>query len=148
MANKEDVERMIGRAIMVESIKRSAQAHEIFRKVFGDLVENIPQEGYDTPTMDLVDTPEEIVVFVDLPGTDKENINLEITEDAIIVGAKTLQPEGKYLHKERSVHNMKRKIKLSEEIKPEQVRAKYENGVLEVHLPKLIVVKPHIVNIE
>jgi HSP20 family protein len=39
-------------------------------------------------------------------------------------------------------------VKLPAEVKPEQVRAKYEDGVLVVRLPKLIVVKPHSITVE
>ena len=43
---------------------------------------------------------------------------------------------------------MGRRVKLPAEVKPEQVKAKYEDGVLVVRLPKLIVVKPTSVPIE
>ncbi len=143
---REDAERMVGRAVM-ESMKRSVQARDVFKKMLGDVIENLPEAG-DAPDVDVIDSPEEVVVFVDLPGTKKELIDLGVTEDAITVKARFERPLGTYLLKERPESETSRRVKLSAEVKPEQVRARYENGVLEVHLPKLIVVKPHSITVE
>ena len=43
---------------------------------------------------------------------------------------------------------MKREIKLPVEIKPEQVKASYENGILEVRLPKLVVINAQRVTVD
>lgn len=143
---REDAERMVGRAVM-ESMKRSVQARDVFRKMLGDVAEILPDSG-DLPAVDVIDTPEEVVVFIDLPGTKKEQIDLAVTEDAVTVKARFERPPGTYLIRERAEAAVSRKVKLTCEIKPEQVKAKYEDGVLEVHLPKLIVVKPKAVPIE
>lgn len=143
---REDAERMVGRAVM-ESMKRSVQARDVFKKMLGDVVENLPDAG-DAPAVDMIDSPEEEVVFVDLPGTKKELIDLGVTEDALTVKARFERPSGTYLLRERPESETSRRIKLQAEIKPEQVKASYENGVLTVHLPKLIVVKPHSITVE
>lgn len=143
---REDAERMVGRAVM-ESMKRSVQARDVFRKVLGDVADSFPEAG-DLPAADVIDSPEEVVVFIDLPGTKKELIDLAVTEDALTIKAKFERPAGTYTSRERAEAETSRRVKLNSEIKPEQVRAKYEDGVLEVHLPKLIVVKPKAVPIE
>jgi HSP20 family protein len=143
---REDAERMVGRAVM-ESMKRSVQARDVFRKMLGDVFENLPEAG-EAPDVDVIDSPEEVVIFVDLPGTKKELIDLGVTEDAVTVKARFERPAGTYLLRERPESETSRRVKLQAEVKPEQVKAKYENGVLEVHLPKLIVVKPHSITVE
>jgi HSP20 family protein len=143
---REDAERMVGRAVM-ESMKRSVQAREVFKKMLGDVALDLPEAG-DAPAVDVVDSPEEVVVYVDLPGTKKEMIDLGVTEDAVTVKAKFERPAGSYVLKERPEAEMGRRVKLPAEVKPEQVKAKYEDGVLVVRLPKLIVVKPTSVPIE
>lgn len=143
---REDAERMVGRAVM-ESMKRSVQARDVFRKVLGDVADSFPEAG-DLPAADVIDSPEEVVVFIDLPGTKKELIDLAVTEDALTIKAKFVRPAGTYIRRERAEAETSRRVKLNSEVKPEQVRAKYEDGVLEVHLPKLIVVKPKAVPIE
>lgn len=143
---REDAERMVGRAVM-ESMKRSVQAREVFKKMLGDVALDLPEAG-DAPAVDVVDSPEEVVVYVDLPGTKKELIDLGVTEDAVTVKAKFERPAGSYVLRERPEAEMGRRVKLPAEVKPEQVKAKYEDGVLVVRLPKLIVVKPTSVPIE
>ncbi len=143
---REDAERMVGRAV-IESMKRSVQAREVFRKMLGEVALDLPEAG-DVPAVDVVDSPEEVVVYVDLPGTKKELIDLGVTEDALTVKARFERPAGSYISRERPEAKASRTVKLSAEVKPEQVRARYENGVLEVHLPKLIVVKPTSITVE
>jgi len=77
---------------------------------------------------------------VALAGANKEMIDLKVTEDSLHVEAKAVPREGKYLRREMSALGQKREIKLPVEIKPEQVRASFKDGILEVHLPKLVVV--------
>ncbi len=144
---REDAERMVGRAVM-ESMKRSVQAREVFKKMLGDVFENLPEAGGEAPDVDVIDSPEEVVIFIDLPGTKKELIDLGVTEDAVTVKAKFERPSGTYLLRERPESETSRRVKLHAEMKPEQVKAKYEDGVLVVHLPKLIVVKPHSITVE
>ncbi|MDD3564684.1 MAG: Hsp20/alpha crystallin family protein, partial [Methanothrix sp.] len=117
---REDAERMVGRAVM-ESMKRSVQAREVFRKMLGDVFENLPDSA-EAPAVDVVDTPEEVVVYVDLPGTKKELIDLGVIEDAVTVRARFERPPGTYLVKERPEAEMTRRVKLPAEVKPEQVR--------------------------
>ncbi len=143
---REDAERMVGRAVM-ESMKRSVQAREVFKKMLGDVALDLPEAG-DVPAVDVIDSPEELIVYVDLPGTKKELIDLGVTEDAVTVKARFERPAGTYTLRERPELETSRRVKLAAEVKPEQVKAKYENGVLVVRLPKLIVVKPHSVPIE
>jgi HSP20 family protein len=143
---REDAERMVGRAVM-ESMKRSVQAREVFKKMLGDVALDLPEAG-DVPAVDVIDSHEEVVVYIDLPGTKKEMIDLGVTEDAVTVKAKFERPVGSYIQRERPEAEMGRRVKLAAEVKPEQVRAKYEDGVLVVRLPKLIVVKPTSITVE
>ena len=76
-----------------------------------------------------------------LPGASKEKIDLRVTEDSLYVDAKANPREGKYLRREMGTMGRKREIKLPIEVKPEQVKASFKDGILEVHLPKLVVSK-------
>ena len=106
------------------------------------------KKGYDVPVLDLMDTNEEIIALVSLPGVSKEKIDLRLTEDTLSVEAPAAVAEGKYLRRESSPQGFKRDIKLPEEVKPEQVKAAFQNGILEVHMPKLVVVIPTTVKVE
>ena len=111
----------------------------------GDMAE---AKGYDLPAVDLIETNQEIIARVALQqGVSKDKIDLRITEDSISVDARATPVVGKYLRRETRLLGFKRDLKLPAEIKPQQVEAYYENGILEVHLPKLVVINPATVKI-
>ena len=75
-------------------------------------------------------------------------IDLRVTEDTLTISAKSAAREGKYLRQEIENRNVEREIKLPLEVKPEQVKASFNNGILEVHLPKLMVVDSQRIQVE
>ncbi len=142
-----DLERMIGKAA-VEAARMSSQASQAAKKILGDMTGENESKGYDTAAIDILETDEELVAFLALPGTSKEKIDLRVTEDSLYVEAKASPKEGRFLRRETSILGLRRDIKLPVEIKPEQVRASYLNGILEVHLPKLVVVNAQKVQVD
>jgi HSP20 family protein len=134
-----DLERVIAKAA-VEAAKMSSQASRAARRIMSEMAGEMEAKGYDLPTVDILDEAEEIIALVALPGASKDKIDLKVTEDSISVEAKAAERAGRYLRRETSQLGMKREIKLPVEIKPEQVKAGFKDGVLEVHLPKLVVV--------
>ena len=143
-----DFERVLGKAA-VEAAKTASQASQVAKRIIGEMTSEVAEtKGYDTPAIDLMDTNEEIVAFIALPGVSKDKIDLRTTEDSLSIDAKAAPREGKYLRKDMSSNGFKREIKLPAEIKPEAVKASYQNGILEVHLPKLVVVNAQRVQVE
>ena len=76
------------------------------------------------PLVDVLDEKEEVVVVAELPGVEKEDINLHPSERGLTISVDT--PQRKY-HKE---------LPLPEEVKPKPVKTSYKNGVLEVRFKK------------
>ncbi|TDX51668.1 Hsp20/alpha crystallin family protein [Orenia marismortui] len=79
------------------------------------------------------------LIQAELPGVKKEDINVEVDEDyltisAIILEINTEENES-YIRKERRKGRFQRNFQL-QNIKKEEIEAKYENGLLEVILPK------------
>ena len=147
-AGTSDLERMIGK-VAVEAARMSGQASQAAKKVLGDVTSEMGEaRGYDAAAIDIIETDEELIAFVALPGASKEKIDLRITEDSLYVEAKAADREGRYIRRETSVLGQRREIKLPIEIKPEQVKASFVNGILEVHLPKLVVVNAQRVQVD
>src|SRR5690606_22194503 len=143
-----DLERMIGKAA-VEAARMSSQASQAAKKILGDVTSEMGEaKGPDQAPLDLIDADVELIALVALPGASKDKIDLRVTEDSLYVDAKASPREGKYLRRELSSISMKREIKLPVEVKPEQVRAAYKDGILEVHLPKLVVVNAQRVQVD
>ena len=146
-----DLERVIGRAA-VEAARMSSQASQAAKKILGDVSSEINEIGEakssDLAPIDLIETEDELIVLVALPGASKEKIDLRVTEDSLYVDAKATPREGKYLRREMGTMGRKREIKLPIEVKQEQVKASFKDGILEVHLPKLVVVNAQRVQVD
>jgi HSP20 family protein len=91
-------------------------------------------------SVDLEDRGKDYRLVVDLPGFNKEDVDLEVTEDSITVQAKKTQSEEEkqknYVRKERSSQAFYRSIMLPEMVRSDDAKANMNNGTLEVILPK------------
>lgn len=99
-----------------------------------------PIERYRKPFIDIVETDKEVVATVEMPGLNKEDIKINLTEDRLEISAETKQDEEKkekgYIYKERRSGSYYRSISLPSSIDPDNAKATYNNGVLEIKMPK------------
>ncbi|WP_152043197.1 archaeal heat shock protein Hsp14 [Salinigranum salinum] len=90
--------------------------------------------------VDVAEYDGEIVVTADLPGFEKEDIDLSIAGDALTVRADrdvdSEHESGNYVRRERRHHSVRRTIPLPGEVREEDASASYANGVLTVTLPR------------
>jgi HSP20 family protein len=98
------------------------------------------------PAMDLVETEDHLVLRGDLPGMTEDDVDIEIKDSVLTVsGERKSESEDKsegYHRVERSFGSFSRSLTLPQGIDPERVEAKFENGVLEVQIPKPAEAKP------
>lgn len=98
-----------------------------------------------TPLCDLVDKGDRYELHVEVPGIEKEKIDLKATRHAVeITGEQTekMEEKGKdYVYNERSYRSFQRRVPVPEEIVPSKVNAKIVNGVLTIELPKKVPTK-------
>jgi HSP20 family protein len=97
--------------------------------------------GLETMPVDLVDRPEEFVATVDLPGFEREDIEIQVTDNQLHITADHEEiiddeKEDRYIHHERHRSSTRRSIRLPEEVDRDGVEARMKNGVLIVTLPK------------
>jgi HSP20 family protein len=89
---------------------------------------------------DLVDRGDRYELQVEVPGLEKEKIDVKATKHSVeISGKKTEKTEEKakdYVYNERSYKSFYRRVPIPEEIVPSNVSAKMNNGILNVELPK------------
>ncbi len=90
--------------------------------------------------MDVTETDTAYVVWAEMPGVAKENIDVKIDGAQVSISAKVeerIKTEGEtVLRAERYSGEMSRAFTLATEIDEDAASAKYENGVLELTLPK------------
>lgn len=93
-----------------------------------------------TIPIDLSETEKELIAKADLPGFSKDEIKLKITENTIEISAekkKHIVQRGKNIFmQERTFGAMKRIMPLPYAVKPDEAKAKFENGVLTITMPK------------
>ena len=93
----------------------------------------------DSFKIDVVEKEKEYIVEAELPGTKKEEIDLNIDEDTLCISVnhteETAKDDKNYIHKERRATSMNRRIRLSD-TKLDEISAKLEDGVLTITIPK------------
>ena len=101
------------------------------------------RSGRAEMSVDVADHGEEYVVTADLPGFDKEDIDVSLREDVLTISAEHEEEtseendEGRYLRQERRHQSASRSVTLPERVDESGVSAQHRNGVLTVTLPKL-----------
>lgn len=90
--------------------------------------------------VDLTEHDDDLVVVADLPGFDREEIDLSVEGAHLRIGASHEETEDdeseQYLRRERRAEAVRRSIRLPVDVDAEAASATYTNGVLTVTLPK------------
>jgi len=104
------------------------------------------------PAMDLVETDEHFVLKADLPGVVESDVSIEVERNVLtIAGERKAEHEAKhegYYRLERATGSFSRALTLPEGVDADAVTARFDNGVLEVRIPKPAQAKPRRVRID
>jgi HSP20 family protein len=95
------------------------------------------------PMADVKETDDSVEVSMDLPGVDKKDIDISVSEDDLRVSAtrqieKDMEEKG-YHKRERICSRFERTIRLPVAVKSEEAKANLADGVLKITLPKEVV---------
>ena len=104
------------------------------------------------PAMDLVETDDHFVLKADLPGLSEDDVQIDVEDNVLTVsGERKAEHEDTregYVRVERSYGAFRRSLTLPEGVEAEAVSASFENGVLEIRIPKPEQRKPRRVAIQ
>lgn len=105
-----------------------------------------------SPVVDMYDKKDEIVVKAEIPGVEKENINISVSENTLTIkGEMKKEEEVKeedYYYSEREYGSFARMLSLPAKVQSDKIKASFKNGILEIHLPKAEEAKPKEVKVE
>ena len=91
--------------------------------------------------VDLTDEGDAVVVTADLPGYEKEDIRLSVSDGLLTVraerAASTERDDETYVHRERRAQSAHRTVPIPVDVDEDAASATYRNGVLTVTLPKI-----------
>jgi len=108
--------------------------------------------GEWSPPVDVIDKEDSVIVKAELPGIDKKDVKISISENTLTVrGERKEEQEVKkenYYCCERVRGSYSRTIALPVEVDKAKAKASFKNGILEIILPKLEEVKPKEIEIE
>jgi len=132
--------------------KAFEEASRALERGLGPIEIRIGPEELVRPLIDIYETPEEVVVVAELPGVRKEDINISVVDDELEIRAEVRREEEikeeAYYRRERYYRGFFRRIRLPTAVQAEKARAKYENGILTIRLPKMAVEKRKRIEIE
>jgi HSP20 family protein len=101
------------------------------------------QERYVTPPVDIYETTGGLVVKADLPGVEKENLDLQVENNLLTIRAKpTHTTAGEPVYREYELVNFFRQFELNEKVDQSKISAELKHGVLTLKLPKAEEAKP------
>ncbi len=125
-----------------EEIRR---LHEQIDRMFSDMfarTKDLDVMLTRAPLIDLVDEGDKFRIVAEIPGVDKEDLDVRIFEDSVVIRAeKKLGKEDRgknYYLRERGYTSYYRSITLPEPVIPEKAEATYKNGILEIVVPKKV----------
>jgi HSP20 family protein len=103
------------------------------------------------PPMDLVEAPDHFVPRADLPGMSEEDVQIEFEDGTLTVSgerkAEHDEREEGFHRVERSFGAFSRSLTLPKGVDADTVSARFDRGVLEIHIPKPEQRKPRRINI-
>lgn len=105
-----------------------------------------------TVPIDIIDEDDKIRVVADLPGFNKEDIEIFIEDGDLVIRAQRkeeVEEKGRnYIRQERRFGEVYRRVTLPVEVDIEKIKARYNNGVLEIELPKTAAKERKVIKID
>lgn len=90
---------------------------------------------------DIKEKTDKYLIGIELPGYQKENIKINVEDGYLTVHAEINsdneeKEEGKFVRRERYVGSCSRSFYVGNEVKSEDIKASFKNGILKIEVPK------------
>lgn len=125
-----------------------ARMNQMFRDSFsrsmtaGPNFDLLEKGAFFEPDVDMSETEKDYVIKLDLPGMEKDKINVEVHDHLLTISGerkieKEESEEGSFYRMERGFGSFQRTIPLPNDADAEDVNAEYKNGVMTVLIPRV-----------
>lgn len=120
----------------------------LFENFFGnEALANYEQNwGFSTPSVNVKEAEDKFTIEVAAPGLNKENFKLHLENEVLTIAAEVKKEqenkEENFTRREFSYGSFKRSFTLPKSVDTEKIEANYENGILNINLPKKEEAKP------
>lgn len=132
----------------IDMLMPSIFGENLFDNFFNDFMSPTKQMvRFNTPVSsvmktDIKDTENGYELDIDLPGYQKEDVTAELKDGCLTISASTKSEndekdsEGRYVRRERYYGSCSRSFRVGEHLTQEDIKARFENGVLKLYVPK------------
>ncbi len=104
------------------------------------------------PKVDVIDRENEVMIKAEVPGVDKKDIDISVSEDTVTIKGETRHEEkeekGDYYRCEISRGSFSRTVALPAAVDGAKAKANFKDGMLELTLPKIEKAKRHTIKVE
>jgi HSP20 family protein len=126
------------------------EADEMFENEASSLggIRSLPRGSY--PAMNVVQTPEEVQVYVFAPGIDPKKLDVSIQQGLLTIAGErhiAIDDKATYYRQERFSGEFRRAVSLGDDIDAERVEAKYRDGIVQIRLTRRASAKPRQIKI-
>lgn len=113
---------------------------KLFEDFFGKTIFPSVNEGGWLPAVDIQETKKDVVVMIDVPAIDPEELSVSIVDDKLTIkGERKREDETReetYYRAERVYGSFQRIVQLPVEVIGDKAKATYKDGVLKIVVPK------------
>ncbi|WP_457639554.1 Hsp20/alpha crystallin family protein [Persephonella sp.] len=123
-----------------------ARIEQELNKVFNELVPTpksgeIAEVATWNPRVDIYEKDNKLIIEAEIPGAKKEDVEVKIKDNAVVIKGEVKREEEEkdktYYRSERFYGVFERVIPLPVEVKVEEAKASFENGILKIEIPKV-----------
>ncbi|WP_457625710.1 Hsp20/alpha crystallin family protein [Persephonella sp.] len=122
-----------------------ARIEQELNKVFNELVPTPKSEVAEittwNPRVDIYEKDNKLIIEAEIPGAKKEDVEVKIKDNAVVIRGEVKKEEEEkektYYRSERFYGVFERVIPLPVEVKTEEAKATFENGILKIEIPKV-----------
>lgn len=98
------------------------------------------EETWLRPAVEVSETDDEVIVKAEVPGLDKRDLKLTVTDDTLVIRGETREEKEdkkrNFFRREIRYGAIYREVPLPADVMPEKAKARLRKGILEVRIPK------------
>ena len=121
---------------------------QMMHQAFGHSLDNVSSRPTYSPLMNVSETESDYLIMMDLPGVEKKDVEVNLSDGILTVSGerKTSErgDENNCIWYETSYGTFSRSFDLTTDVIEENIKAKFNNGVLSITIPKAEEVKPSV----
>jgi HSP20 family protein len=120
--------------------------NQIFEDVFPETTKELGVDLFSRgayPKVNVADEDLQVVISAEVPGLTKDQVKVEVQNDVLTIRGEKREnvestPKKKYIYKELKESSFSRSFQLYDNLDVDKIKAKFENGVLELTIPKKV----------